>query len=79
MTPENDRGLWMRALAGGINLVLREGDMLGVSATDLRRVADITLDESSEASAAAFSSGDSIKIPVAFTDGSPAILSCEAP
>ena len=79
VTPENDRGLWMRATTGGINLVLREGDMVGLSSTDLRRVADITLDDSSEASAASFSSGNSIKILVAFTDGSSAILSYDAP
>ena len=79
VTSANDWGLWMRATTGGINLVLREGDMVALSPTDLRRVADITLDDSSEASAASFSSGDSIKILVAFTDGSSAILSCDAP
>ncbi len=79
VTVANDRGLWMRATTGGINLVLREGDMVAVSPTDLRRVADITLDDSSEASAASFNSGDSIKILVVFTDGSSAILSCDAP
>ena len=79
VTAANDRGLWMRATTGGINLVLREGDMVAVSPTDLRRLADITLDDSSESSAACFNSGDSIKILVAFTDGSSAILSCNAP
>ncbi len=59
--------------------MLREGDMVAVSPTDLRRVADIILDASSEASAASFSSSNSIKIVVGFTDGSSAMLSCDAP
>ncbi len=79
VTTANDRGLWMRATTGGINLMLREGDMVAVSPTDLRRVADIILDASSEASAASFSSSNSIKIVVSFTDGSSAMLSCDAP
>ena len=79
VTVANDRGLWMRAATGGINLVLREGDRVAVSPTDLRTVADFTLDGSSETSAASFSSGDSIKILAAFTDGSSAILSGDAP
>ena len=79
VTTANDRGLWMRSSAGQFELVLREGASIPVSATDIRTVANITLDKSSESGAAGFSDANSIKILVAFTNGSSAIMSYAAP
>ena len=69
----------MRSSAGQFELVLREGATIPVSATDIRTVANITLDKSSESGAAGFSDANSIKILVAFTNGSSAIMSYAAP
>jgi len=79
VTTANDRGLWMRSTTGQLALVLREGDTIAVSQTDIREVADITLDKSSETGAAGFSGGASINVIVNFTNGSSAILNCTAP
>ena len=79
VSTSNDRGLWMRASSGQFLLLLREGDLLPITAGDIRTVSSIVLDKSSEFGAASFSSDVSIKVIVTFTNGTSAILSCKAP
>jgi hypothetical protein len=79
VTTSNNRGLWTRATDGRLTLLVRKGDPMALSPTDVRTVSNVSLPPSPLSGQSAWSGDGRLLVLVTFTDASTALLRCTLP